>query len=192
MLELKQHLGLKDEELVDPKQTYNDPSLEKLHTQFFTNLERVGSWKRERRDLYRRIGEKKKHWYGFLGNIIVKYIKSLEDDGYKVVFACEKYTGTTIKRTDPKYKGRVFNKRLSQSSLCSETKRLVGKMAWNGIPAYSIPSYYGSSFCSTCWNYDPKARQREQYKCSHCETIQHADKNAASLYAKYLCDTATP
>lgn len=33
-LELKQHLGLDEDELVNPNQTYNNPSLEKLHKSF--------------------------------------------------------------------------------------------------------------------------------------------------------------
>ena len=188
---LRSHLSLAEEALVPRDQSYPIQALTKTHRVFFQNLDRVASWKFERRKLYRRIGEKKKHWFGYVGNRIVDLIQNLQAEGHEVVYTPEKYTGSAIPREDPAYRGRTFNRMLSQGALCKGLDRVLAKMVWNGIPHQPVPSYYGSSVCTHCWRVDQSARVGDWFACRSCGVESQADVNAAILYALYFCDTAS-
>lgn len=73
-----------------------------------------------------------------------------------------------------------------------QTKRLISKMVWNGIPAYSIPHITVQVFVLYVGITILKHDRENDISVLTVILYKMQDKNAANLYAKYLCDTATP
>jgi transposase len=84
------------------------------------------------------------------------------------------------------YRGRTFNKMITNGSKGQYIKRASDKLRWDGIPELVIPSYHTSSACTVHSLVEATMRQGEEFFCPQCGVRQHADLHAADTIGNYL------
>jgi hypothetical protein len=189
-LALANVLGLSELATDEPVQLQKDMAprgseLRKRISAFFGMLGNVKSLKIERRKLYKKIADIKKHWFGYLANIEVRLARD-----WNAVHVCEDLTNTAEEKDSPTYKGRVFNKMINHGARGQYDRRVNAKLAWNGVPGVALPSWYTSSTCFRHANVDKKQRQGSVFTCKRClaegRPKEHADEHAADTLGVYM------
>jgi hypothetical protein len=181
-LALINRLGLLEDDLITPEHKRStDPEASRLAREFFVLLGRIKDLKRARRDLYERIAQLKKNWFGFLSNIEVKLAKK-----HNAAIAREDLTVEAIEKESSEYKGRVFNKLINNGSKGQYQRRATDKFQWNGVPEIVIPSWYTSRACLRhAFIVEKKHRKGERIYLSCCDRHDHADEHAGDTIAQY-------
>lgn len=149
---------------------------------FFQIKGRIDDAKRARRAVYRRMGDIKRHWFGFLSNVEVTLAKR-----YHAAIAREALTVEAIERDAPEYKGRAFNKMINHGARGQYARRAADKFAWHGVPECEVPSPYTSRACLRHSAIVAKtARNGETIRFACCgNATDHADEHAGETIGGY-------
>ncbi len=167
--------------LIDPKGMPQDALARRVHEKFFSLLSHVKHLKGIRGRLFAKIRSIKRCWFGYLSNCEVALAKA-----YKAAIIAEDLTIAPIACDRPDYKGRTFNRMLAHGARGLYQKVAAQKCAWNGIPCFTLPSYYTSSTCPIHARVHKSMRKAERFRCPQCNQDRHADQNAADTLALYL------
>jgi len=83
-------------------------------------------------------------------------------------------------------RGRTFAKMINNGAKGKYLRQASGKLRWNGVPEYAVPSFYTSAAC-ILHSLAAKAHRRgERFRCPACGGEDHADLHAAGTIAVYL------
>ena len=148
----------------------------RAHGRLFKLLGVVGRLKAKRRRLYRQADGVKRSWLGHVSN---QEAALAEQWGAAVI--AEDFTVITKEKDSPQYKGRAFNKMITDGSLGRYGRLAASKLGWRGIPQVLVPSYYTSSTDVRHGVVDKAQRKRDVFTARVDGARMHADLHAAAV-----------
>ena len=69
---------------------------------------------------------------------------------------------------------------------------LAYKLQWSGGNLYEVPAHYTSQTCAACEHIDGNSRCGDQFKCTKCGYLNHADLNAAIIILRRWSPSSQP
>lgn len=152
----------------------------RMRDRFFRLLKAVDKLKARRRSIYRSIDGVKRSWFGYVSSI-----KAGLAEKHKAVVVSEDLSILAVEKSDPKYKGRTFNKLLNNGSKGQYTRRSNDKLDWRGLARITVPSFYTSTTDWRDGTVDKKQRTGSKFKTKDGHTSD-ADLHAAEFIARWL------
>ena len=177
-------LGLRPDELIPVSAMaadHADPRTARLVKRFFHLLDAVKSLKARSLAAYAAIDGIKKSWFGFISTKEMELARK-----HSAAVIREDLTVMVPEKETPEYKGRTFAKMINNGAKGKYLRQASGKLRWNGVPEYAVPSFYTSVAC-ILHSLAAKAHRRgERFRCPACGGEDHADLHAAGTIAVYL------
>ena len=175
-------LRLAKDAWISKESRFLEENVQRNHQKFFLLLELVEKLKRKRRWLYKKMLGVRKSWFGFVANEEVSLAKK-----YKAIVIREKLTLKPIEKESIEYKGKAFNKMLSNGARGTYENISGQKLEFWGIGEYGVGAWYTSSTCIKHGLVDKQMRKsQESFVCPLCAKEKNADMNAADVLANYF------
>ena len=87
---------------------------------------------------------------------------------------------------------RPLARRIADAGWSRLVELLSYKLAFSGSRLVEVPAACSSQTCSSCGAVDADSRHGEQFRCTHCGYIDHADLNAAKVLKSRVNRSALP
>lgn len=112
----------------------------KHHVRFWRVLGVIKRLKEKKLTLFKRASDIKDSWFGFILN------REMEEAAHHgALLVTEDLTVEAIKRTDPKHKGRAFNKMINHGAKGRFFRKTEDKARMSGVPLVKVPSRHTST-----------------------------------------------
>ncbi|MFG6084213.1 hypothetical protein ACEUZ9_000462 [Paracoccus litorisediminis] len=151
-----------------------------MHGRFFRLLKALQRLKAKRRAIYAAVAELKKAWFGHIANVKLRLAEK-----YGAAVVREDLSILAVPTDDPAYKGRTFNKMINNGSKGQYIRRSDNKLAWRGIAAIALPSYYTSMTDWRNGRIDKKQRQGARFTGDDGR-VWDADDHASEMLGRWL------
>jgi putative transposase len=87
---------------------------------------------------------------------------------------------------------RPLARRIADAGWSRLVELLRYKLAWSGGRLVEVPAAYSSQTCSACGAVDAESRHEQDFRCTHCGYVDHADLNAAKVLKSRANCSALP
>jgi hypothetical protein len=155
--------------------------LAKLLARFGKLLVSIRRMKKKRRAEHRAIDGVKKSWFGWLTTEIARLARK-----HGAVVLKEALSLKPLEKEDPAYKGRTFNKRMTNGSRAQFDRLLGGKLRLYGIPLLEVPCAYTSQTDVRFAAVDRRQRKKQSVFVALADGRRtHADLNACHTISLY-------